>query len=319
MRRISFSLALVAVCLLVLAACGGKSKNSSASSNSNGSSSLAGAEIAPASANLFASINTDSSGAQWKQAMELMARVPSIKKSLDESLSSSGVTLTEVEEALGPTTAFVQLGSSAKPTEVFFTNTKSPDKLKSLLAKDKTDKSVTAEIDSWLVIAKSQAGLDEFKSAAASGKLIDDSTYKTAVKELPADALVKAYFKGSALSSSSLSSLSSGTASSALNKAVASNQLEWGTLAASAVPKGLSVEGVLKSKTGLTNSSLSLVDALPSGASFAVDVYGKSLGLDKAVQSLKNNSKYASQIPQIEAALGVKFDDLDAQAGSELS
>ncbi len=60
---------------------------------------------------------------------------------------------------------------------------------------------------------------------------------------------MKAYFEGSAISASALSSLSSGSASKALKSAATKNQLEWGTLAATAVPKGLSIEGVIKGKT----------------------------------------------------------------------
>ena len=323
MRRISLSLALVISCLLVLAACGGKSKSSSASSSSNGSSSITGAEIAPASATVFVSINTDSTGAQWKQAMKLLAGVPSLQTSLNKSLSSSGITLADVEQALGTTTVVVELGSSAKPTEVVLTNPADSAKLKSILAKDKKEKSVTTEIGSWLAIAKSQAALDQFKTAAASGKLADSSNFKTAVAGVSADALVKAYFKGSAINASALSSLTSTSTSSSMSKALSSamanNQVEWGTLTASAVAKGISIDGVFKSKTNLVNSSSSLVDELPSGTSFAVDLNGKTLGLDKAVQNLSKNPKYSSQIPQIEAALGVKLSDLAALAGSEMS
>ena len=331
MRRISLYLALAVSCLLVLAACGGKSKSSSASSSSNGSSSAAGAEIAPASASLFVSINTDSTGAQWKQAMQLLTRVPSLQTSLDKSLSSSGITLADIEAAMGPTTVAVQFGTSAKPTEVTLTDPKDSAKLKSLLAKDKTKKSVTTEIGSWLAIAKSQAALDEFKTAAAGGKLADSANFKSAIAGVPADALVKAYFKGSAINSAALSSLgststtststtsSSSSMSKALSSAMASNQLEWGTVAVSAVPKGLSIDGVFKGKTSVTNASSSLIDQLPGATSFAVDLNGKTLGLDKAVKNLRNNKKYASQIPQIEAVLGVKLDDLATLAGSEMS
>ncbi len=118
MRRISLSFALVVSCVLVLAACGSKSKSSSVSANSDtGSSSIAGAEVAPASATLFASINTDSSSAQWKQAMTLLSSIPSLQTALNKSLSSSGITLADVEEALGPTTAVVKLGVSEKSTK----------------------------------------------------------------------------------------------------------------------------------------------------------------------------------------------------------
>ncbi len=319
MRRISLSLALAISCLLVLAACGGKSKSSSASSNSKGSSSIAGAEIVPASATVFVSVDTDSSGTQWTQAMKLLAGVPSLQKSLDKSLSSSGITLTDIESALGPTTIFVQLGDSSKHTQVFLTQPKDSAKLESLLAKDKKQKMVSTEIDSWFAFAQSQDALDQFKTAVAGGKLSDSAMFKTAVSGIPTDALVKAYLSGSAISASALSSLSSNSTSKALSSVMSKNQLEWGTLAVSALDKGLSIEGVFKGKTSVTNSSSSLIDALPSGTSFAVDLNGKTLGLDKAVQSLRTNPTYSSQIPQIEAALGIKLDDLAALAGSELS
>jgi hypothetical protein len=319
MRRISLALALAVSCLLVLAACGGNSSKSSSASAKSGDPSIAGADVAPASATVFASVNTDSTGGQWKQAMKLLAGIPSMKTSLDKSLSSSGITLADVEGALGPNMVFVQLGTSAKPTEVVLTNPTDSSKLKSILAKDKTEKSVTTEIGSWLAIAKTQAALDQFKTAANSGKLSDSSAFKTATAGVSADELVKAYFKGSAISASALSSLGSSTTSKALSSAMAKNQLEWGTVTVSAVAKGLSIDGVFKGKTSVTNSSSTLIDELPSGTSFAVDLDGKALGLDKAVMNLRNNSKYSSQIPQLEAALGIKLDDLAALAGSEMS
>jgi hypothetical protein len=338
MRRISLSLALLFACLLVLTACGSKSSSSSKSA-SEGGSGVVGADVVPASATIFASINTDSTGAQWKQAMTLLARVPALQKSLDKSLSSSGITLTDVESALGPNTAVVGMGTSAKPTTVVLTNPKDPAKLKSLLAKDTgKNKSVTTEIGSWLAVADSQAALDQFKTAADSGKLADSSNFKTAIAGVPADALVKAYFTGSAINSAALSSLSStsttstststtststtsssNSVSKALSSAMAKNPLEWGTLAVSAVSTGFSVDGIFKGKKGLTNPDLSLIGGLPSGTSFAVDLDGKTLGLDKAVEGLRKNTKYGSQIPQMEAALGIKLEDLAALAGSEMS
>ena len=321
MRRTFLSLALVIGCVLVLAACGSKNKSSSVSAKTTSSdpSSIAGADVVPASATVFASVNTDSASAQWTQAMTLLSSVPSLQKGLDKSLSSSGITLADVEGALGPTTVFVQLGSSAKPTEVFLSNPADSSKLKALLAKDKKEKSVTADVGSWLAFAKSQAALDQFNTAAANGKLADSSNFKAALASVPSDALVKAYFDGSAINASSLSSLGSSSTSKALSGAIAKNKLDWGTVSVSAASKGLSIEGTFKGKTSLANASSSLVDQLPSGTSFAVDLSGKALGLDKAVQNLANNKKYASQIPAIEAALGVKLDDLAALAGSEMS
>jgi hypothetical protein len=320
MRRISLSLVLLLACSLLLAACGSKSKSKNSSSSSGGSSSISGAEIAPASAIGFLSISTDSSGTQWQQAKKLIAGIPAAQKALDKALSDSGVTLTDVEQALGKTTILVELGTAAKSVTVVLTDTTDAAKLKSILAKSKSKKKlVTAEIGSWLAVSDSQAALDQYQSAAATGKLADGSTFKQALEGVPTDALVKAYLTGDAITASAGTLGGSGSASKALGSAAAKNQLEWGTLAASAVPEGLSVSGTFKGKSALTNSSSSLIGELPSGTAFAIDLNGTTVGLKKAVLDLRNNTKYGSQVPQIEAALGVKLEDLAALVGSEMS
>lgn len=317
MRRISVSLALLLACSLVLAACGSKSKNSS--SSSNGSSSIPGAEIVPASAIGFVSISTDSSGAQWQQVKTLIAGIPSAQKALGKALSSSGVTLPDFEQALGKTTNLVELGTAAKTVDVILTNTTDAAKLKSLLAKSSSKKEpVTTEIGSWLAMSDSQAALDQFQSAAAKGKLADSSSFKQALPGIPSDALVRAYLTGSAITATA-GNLGTGSTSKLLGSAAKKNQLEWGTLAVSAVPEGLSVSGVFKGKTSLANSSSTLIDELPSTTSLAVDLNGKDLGLDKAVLALRKNAKYGKEIPQIEALLGVKLEDLATLLGSEMS
>ncbi|MGD0273451.1 MAG: hypothetical protein ABSB96_06970 [Gaiellaceae bacterium] len=319
MRRISFSLVLLLACSLVLAACGSKSKSKNSSSSSNGSSSIPGAEIAPASAIGFVSISTDSSGAQWQQAKKLIARIPAAQKALDKALSGSGAMLSDFEQALGTTTVLVELGTAAKPVDVVLTNTTDAAKLKSLLAKDSSKKKpVTTEVGSWLAVADSQAALDQYQSAAAKGKLADSSIFKQALESVPADALVKAYLTGSAITATA-GNLGSSSTSKLLGSAAKKNQLEWGTLAVSAVPEGFSVSGTFKGKSSLANSSSSLIGELPSATAIAVDLNGKALGLDKAVLSLRKNAKYGKQIPQIEAVLGVKLEDPAALAGSEMS
>ncbi len=324
MRRISLPLVLLLACSLVLAACGSKSSKSNSKSSdppSGGSSSIVGADLAPASAIGFVSISTDSSRAQWQQATALIARIPAAQKALDKALTSSGATLTDFEQALGKTTNFVELGTAAKPLDVVLTNTTDAAKLKSILAASKSKtKPVTAEIGSWLAISDSQAALDQLQSAVANGKLSDSANFKEALGGIPSDALVKAYLTGPAITATvSNSGLGTASTSKMLKSAAAKNQLEWGVLSASPVPAGISVSGVFKGKTSGSNSSSSLIGELPSATSFAVDLNGKDLGLDKAIVNLRKNAKYGSQIPQIEAALGVKLEDLAALLGSEMS
>ena len=325
MRRISLSLVLLLACSLVLAACGSKSSSKKSSDPaSGGSSSIPGAEMAPASAIAFVSINTDSTGAQWQQVKTLIAGIPSAQKALDKAISSSGVTLADLEQALGKTTNLVELGTTAKPLDVVLTNTADAAKLKGILAASKSKtKSITVEIGSWLAIADSQAALDQFQSAAAAGKLSDDSGYKQALADLPADALVRGYLTGSAITSTvSSSGLGNASTSKMLKSAAAKNGLEWGALSASAVNEGLSISGVFKTKAGhanVANTSSTLIGELPGTTALAVDLNGSSVGLDKAVLALRKNAKYGKQVPQIEAALGIKLEDLAALLGSEMS
>jgi hypothetical protein len=322
MRRIPLSILLLLACSLVLAACGSKSSNTS-SKTAKASSSIAGAEMVPASAIAFVSVNTDSTGAQWQQAKTLITGIPAAQKALASAFKGSGVTLADVEQALGSTTDIVEFGSAAKPLEVILTNPADSTKLKGMLATSSSKtKPVTTTIGSWLAIADTQAALDQLQSATASGKLADSSTFKEALAGVPADAFVKAYLTGTAVSGAAKSlNLGSASTKKMLSSATAKNALEWGTLSVSAVPEGFSVSGVFKSKTGsaTSTSSPSLINELPSATSFAVELNGKDLGLDKAVLALRKNAKYGKQIPQIEAVLGIKLEDLAALAGSEMS
>ena len=325
MRRVFISFVLLLAFMLVFAGCGGssKSKSKSKSTPSNVSASVPGAEMAPASALAFASISTDSTGAQWQQAQKLLARVPAAQKALDKLFTQIGVNLADVEQALGPNTSIVELGTAAKPLGVVLTEPRDAAKLKSLLAGVKSKKKIlTAEVGSWLAASDSQAALDQLQSEVAKGKLSDSSTFKQAVAGLPADALARVYFTGSTISSATsaiTSGTSTSTTSSLLNNAIKKNQLDWAALAVKAVADGFSVEGIFKGQKALANSTSTLIAELPSETAFLVDLNGKALGLDKAVTNLRSNAKYGSQVTQMEAVLGVKLEDVAALAGSEMA
>ena len=335
MRRISLSVVLVLALSLMLAACGSKSKNSSStangSTNSAATSSITGADVVPASATAFVSVATDSTNGHFQQAMKLLDKVPSLQKSMTKSLTKDKITLAQIEGAAGPATDVVILGSAAakNPTTILLSNPSDPSKLKALLNKGTGAKPVTTTIGAWLVAADSQKILSQFQTAAAAGKLADSADYKAAEATIPADALVKVYAPGAAITKAlmsgvssalkSSSSSSSGLSLGSVTKALGKTKIAWIAASADAVPQGLLLDAVVKGNQPVTNSSSTLLGVLPSGTSFAVDLNGKSLGLDKAVMGLRNNKKYASQIPQIEAAMGIKLQDLANLVGSEMT
>src|SRR5437867_447652 len=84
-----------------------------------------GAAAAPASAQLFVSIDTDFGSSQWKTAGELVGKFPDGQKAVDfllEQLSSKGVDFSkDVEPALGPETDVVGLDLSGQGSFVGLT------------------------------------------------------------------------------------------------------------------------------------------------------------------------------------------------------
>ena len=306
MRRISIFFAfLLTGSLLLAAGCGGSS------SGSKSGASVPGADMAPASALAFVSINSDMSGTQWKQAMQLLSRFPTVEQSLSGRLGNSGVSLTDVEQALGTHTDVVLMGTTASPLTVLLTDSSNPAKVKSLLSSS-GGSAVSTSVGSWTAVADSQATLDQLKSETGKGKLSDSGDFKDAVASLPSDALAKVYLSGAEMAQA----VSSATSSSSLSGIVGKNQPKWAGIAASTSADGLMLQADIQTSTSIgSGSSSTLVDELPSATSLVIDFSGKALGLDKVF----NKEATGSQLGTAETALGITSDQISGLLGSEMA
>jgi len=176
----------LALSLAFVAGCGGGVTVPSASS------------VAPKDAAAYLSVDSTLDSPQWKQAVALIGRFPAAqqaKRALDQ--------VRPVRAALGDRVDFVWLDlANGGRDVVVITKPKDPQALSSLL-RNASNPSVSTEIDGWTVMARDQATLSAFEErrAAVGGSLDGDSAFKDAFRDLPDDALVQAFVRGSAIQS----------------------------------------------------------------------------------------------------------------------
>lgn len=146
---------------------------------------------------------SDPDSDQWQQVEELLGRFPDgdkwIAQLKQELAEDEGVDWEQdVKPALGDQVAvavYAEAGATG-PNIVGLTNPDDPDKTLALLRKlnagEDSSPTVQRVVDDWVVVADREAAID----AALKGEgptLADDENFKSAMEELPDDALTTAY------------------------------------------------------------------------------------------------------------------------------
>ena len=185
---------LAMLALALVAGCGGDNPSVGAENAST---------IAPATTQLFVSVDADTSSDQWEQLQGLLDRFPGRDRLVDElqkALADEGVTKEEIDDAFGPTVDVAAMNLSREDgAGVGLTQTDDRDALEALLAKADEDFVVEELDDGWFAFSDEQASIDAFTSAAAKGTLADESQFGDAMAELPDAALAKLYVNGEGL------------------------------------------------------------------------------------------------------------------------
>lgn len=251
--------ALVAGFVLAAAGCGGGSD--SAATGGTGAASLA-----PESAVLYATINTDLDSDQVNQLEELLEKFPDREKLLAEvqkGLAEEDLSWEQdIKPALGETFDLVLLDFRRSDDVVGILKPADEQKLNALVTKG-DDPAVTRKVDGWTLIADSEAVLDRFETARSDGTLDDEDEFNSAMDALPDEALAKVYVNG-------------GAATTALNEAgggaaAGKNRLNAIALALGAESGGLTLDGAVTSELqdDLASSEpyeSKLLEAAPEGA-----------------------------------------------------
>ena len=180
--------------LALLAGCGGENASAGAENAST---------IAPASTQLFATVDADTGSDQWQQLQDLLDRFPGrdrLVEKLQQSLADEGVTREEIDDAFGPTVDFAALDLSGEDgVGVGLTQTDDRAALEALLAKSDEEFVVEELEDGWFAFSDDSASIAAFETAAAKGTLADDAQFSDAMGELPEQALAKLYVNGTGL------------------------------------------------------------------------------------------------------------------------
>jgi hypothetical protein len=294
------------LCGLVLAvpACGGEGDDGTT---------LSGAEMVPADAPLYISVNTDLESDQWQAAQDLLNKFPGrdeLLAKIREELAADDVDFErDVRPVLGPELGVVWLDIDEEDAFVGLIQPKDEAKFAALLEKS-DEPLVSTEIDGWTVFSDTQARLDQFRSAQSGDKLSESDVYKEAVSSLPEDALLKLYVGGPQVQARVQSSLSEQGVPAAL--ADRFDDLRSAALALTAEGEGVRFEADVVTATDLDLETYEpeLPETLPAGALF----YASFANLDRPARSIldavgESIPNFQEQLTQAERAFGFSVED----------
>jgi hypothetical protein len=316
-----FRLALIGAAALALAGCGASDKAASG-----------GAEIVPANAPAFVTVDTDADSGQWQQIEELLEKFPDgeqairfLRASFEDDLKLDWEQ--DVTAALGDEISLVWLDFKNQGENVVgITKPKDEEKFRAAVQKGNAsepsgDDLIVGEYEDWLLLSDSQAKIDRFKQQVPTGgSLADDATYEDALAELPDDSLVTVFARGRALlqvfedtaplPGGSLFQLQAGQRPEFIAAAFAAEDEGMRLVAASRTE----VEAAAQAETFESQ----LLDDAP-GDAVAFLAFRGGDALNKQLQQLQGEAMAQGALKEFERMSGLKFDALTGLFKNEVA
>lgn len=292
-------LASIAVLALLAAGCGGSG------GGGGGASSETAAELVPADAVAFVTVDTDLGSDQIKSAEAVLDKFPIKRKLLAEirsGASGQGVDVNALSSSIGPELDVAVLSVNGKTSAVGFTKPTDEKAFDAQLDKGSSPE-VHAKIDGWTVFADTQPYLDAVKNRKAS--LSDDASYGAAAKTLPSsgNALATAYASPSGIQTA-VSGSGAASSTGARSALQALGSAKWFAGALTSSNGAFSFQLHTKSSSSTSSSAgngTGLADEIPSGSIVALSLVGGS-GVVPA--NLK------SQVGTLSSSLGIDLGGL---------
>ena len=305
--RVRLGLGILAVAAaVVVAGCGGGGKKAPTGA----------ASIVPDDVAAFVAVNSNLASPQWDQAQVLLDRFPgkeSLLSQLRSSLEKQGIDWeTDLKPALGNEIDFAWLDfQNGGANVVGVTKPKDVAKFNAALEKG-SNPTVHEDVEGWTVFAEAQAQLDQFnRMRENAGSLDDDSVFSQAMGELPADAIATAFVSGAAIKTSLDRALSTSGVPSKLTEGQI-GKLDSISAAVTPESDGVRLDSALNGTDfGGGGYHADLPSSLPSGALAYASFNNLSGRLRKLLESYRElNPSFAQQQSQVEAALGVRLDEV---------
>jgi hypothetical protein len=304
--------ALVSMLVLVAAGCGGEDV---------GVGETSGAELLKPGALVYWETVSDPDSDQWQQVEDLLKRFPDGERWIAElrrEIESDGKVTWErdIKPALGDRAVVaVYARSTTDVSFVGMTNPEDPNKTIALVEKlnetDEGDDAVTRVVDDWVLIFDKEASIDAALKGDSGQALADAEGFKSALEELPDDALTRVYFDPAA-AMDALANLDpeSGQAFRMLGL----DGLDFAGAWAKAKDDGAEIAAALSGEgadrllgTGDPYSS-KLLDRVPADAFAFYSFRGD--GVKRQLERFQGNPLYAMGLREFENELGVKVADL---------
>ena len=311
--RLGRALPLLLALALLAAGCGGGGEADEVGS---------GADIVPASAPVFISVNTDFEGGEWKTIRGLVEKFPDGERAVqmlrEEFEEDEGVDWeSDVRPALGPELDIVVLdlaGPDGEPVPIALTESDDPAKLEALLAKGDED-AVTEEIDGWNVIAENDAAIERLKADREKGSLADSDTFEEAMADVDEDATFTFYVEGEQVSAALEQTNGGAELPPGLFGTLQERfgRLAWAGGELDAREDGLHFDALQRVEEGGVKTEpyeSAFAEQVPADALVFASFNDLEEGLRSARSSLGEALlQFDRELAQVEAALGVSLDE----------
>jgi len=273
-----------------------------------------GTGVAPASSIAFVSVNTDFSSDQWRKVADLAGRFPGTPKLIAEFEKQTGLSLLDVEPALGPETDAVWLDARNNGDNVVvLTKPDSKEKLDTLLEKSRSKgeaETHTLQVGDWVAISGSKALLERFKTASEGDDLSGDADFKHAFEKLDSNSSVRAWVRGDFVQTAIDRGLQTSGAPPRLTHDVGDLTAISGGAKAESDEASVEFNGLIDPTPDPATFSPSLPDDIPSGAL----LYVSTTHLDAPVRTIlrlvgKSKPSFETQLSQVESVLGLSLDN----------
>ncbi|MDQ2911361.1 MAG: DUF3352 domain-containing protein [Actinomycetota bacterium] len=314
---------LLATLAVAVAGCGGGGAKTSASGES-------GAKLVRSGALAFVALNSDLGSSQWQQVDDLSKKFPGRSKVLEQikqAFAKQGVDYDkDIKPALGPEVdvAVVSGASAGQTSFALLTKPDDAAKFKQLVAKlnasdtgPSAKPAVYTEVDGWYAVSESQAQIDAVLKDSGGQALSEDATFTAALGKLPGEALVKAFLDGQQLNEL-IRGQSQKSGSPFDPSSVGLDKLEFVAASTSAENDGIRVRGAANgANVGGSEFSSKLLGGVPGDALAFLGFRGA--GTTDQLKKLESNPTVGQALQQIQAGLGVSFDDILALLRGEVA
>jgi Protein of unknown function (DUF3352) len=288
-----------------------------------------GARLVRAGALAYVSIDSDLDSGQWHKLEALLRKFPGREKwlrQLRQQLAEQNLDYAnDIAPALGPEVDIAVVGGAEGITYAWLTKPESTAKAEALARKlaasaDPPEKSAARVVDGWVVVSDSLVNLDRVLKPNGGDALADEDAFKSAMAELPDDAVGKAFVSSKQLDDLLRAFESQGPFAGKLMP-FGLDKVESFAAAVAARDDGIRFDGRVKGGGVLTSAGEAYKSKLLAGVPADAFVFATFRGGDTKAQleQLRRDSRFGGALDVFTQMSGLDLDDVPALFDHEVA